>query len=99
MRPVPLLVIRLRSEMGGEEPRQQALPGPHKEEGRRMVAVEAFEMPTPLDTSFNHLGQIYPSFRPDSLCKLHNNFSVSLDDLTAVGDCSADLPACDVQFV
>ena len=64
-----------------------------------MVAVEAFEMPTPLDTSFNHLRQLYPSFRPVSLCKLHNDFSVSLDGLTAIGDFSAGLSAFDVQFV
>ena len=64
-----------------------------------MVAVEAFAMPTPLDTSFNHLGQLYPSFRLVSLCKLHNDFSVSLDGLTAKGDFSADLSAFDVQFV
>lgn len=64
-----------------------------------MVAVEAYEMPTPLDTSFNHLGQLYPSFRPVSLCKLHNDFSISLDGLTAIGDLLADLPASGVQFV
>ena len=63
-----------------------------------MVAVEAFEMPTPLDTSFNHLGQLYPSFRPVSLCNLHNDLAVMLDGLTAMGDFSVDLPACDVQF-
>ena len=60
--------------------------------------MEAFEMPTPLDTSFNHLGQLYPGFRPVSLCNLHNDFPVSLDGLTAEGDNSVDLPACDVQF-
>ena len=61
--------------------------------------MEAFKMPTPLDTSFNHLGQLYPRFRPVSLCNLHNDFPVSLDGLTAKGDISVDLPACDVQFV
>lgn len=64
-----------------------------------MFVVEAHAMSTPLDTSFNHLRQLYPSFSRLSLGNLHNDFSVSLDGLTALGDFSADFPDCDVQIV
>jgi len=62
-----------------------------------MLAVEAFKMPTPLDTSFNHLGQLYPRFRRLSPGKLHKDSSVWLDGLTARGDFGVELPVQDVQ--
>lgn len=64
-----------------------------------MLAVEAFKMPTPLDTSFNHLGQLYPRFRRLSPGKLHNDSSFWLDGLTARGDFGVELPVRDVQYV
>ena len=84
--------------MEGEEP-QQLLPGLQKEEGRRVVVVEALAMPTPLGTSINHLGQLYSSFRRHSLCILHNDSSFSLDGLTACSDFRVDFRIQDVHIV
>ncbi len=64
-----------------------------------MVAVEAQAMPTPLGTSFNHLGQLYSRFRRHSLGSLHNDSAVSLDGLTAWVDLKADLGVQEVHFV
>ena len=64
-----------------------------------MVVAEALAMPTPLGTSFNHLRQLYSSFRRISLCNLHNDSSFSLDGLNAGSEFRADFRVQHVQFV
>lgn len=64
-----------------------------------MVVEEAFPMPTPHGTRFNHLRQLYPSSYRVSLYNLHNHSSISLDDLSACGGKTKNSLRFDVQSV